>query len=57
MKIVRFGKWSWLVFFKKSIWRFGWWNQEDGECRRCNGNGCPACDARNRGSKYNPEPY
>lgn len=27
------------------------------KCLRCNDNGCPACDTKNRGSKYNPEPY
>ena len=26
-------------------------------CFRCNDNGCPACDVKSRGSKYNPEPY
>lgn len=26
-------------------------------CIRCNDVGCPACDVKNRGSKYNPEPY
>ena len=26
-------------------------------CIRCNDNGCPACDANRKNSKYNPEPY
>lgn len=30
--------------------------KQTGECIRCNGNGCPACDGT-KGSKYNPEPY
>jgi len=26
------------------------------KCKRCNDNGCPACDGT-KGSKYNPEPF
>ena len=27
MKVVRLG-WSWFVFFRKSVWRIGWWKEE-----------------------------